>query len=397
MVSLNGGFLHDGDAMISERRSAVIFLMALLILCTVAFPHEGPDPMADRVRRDGQCGGNEHKDNNKCCRLCPAGQRLVSSCVKDGGVATCEECDSGTYMDHPNYEKKCLTCTNCRDDQEAVTKCTHTQDAVCRCKVGKFCPDDHPCEVCRTCSKCGPGETVARNCSATSDTECKKISPPPDSNAAVLGVVVPLVLLCLVIVVTYCCCKKKEGRCDCLSISQKPGPGDEEAPPVRVRSEKSDVYQAFLESPSCSASSSQHSIAALLLQPQIEQPLLLRAQTPVPPVLVSYEEFPQLTPTNGPESLRKCFAYFEDLDLKCYPRFFRGLGLHENDIISKETLHFRDQMSALLNIWLESNGKNASLNQLLAVLLELHQRQTAETIKKLALESGHFVVEEKEL
>ncbi|XP_053726868.1 hematopoietic death receptor isoform X2 [Synchiropus splendidus] len=342
MVSLNGGFLHDGDAMISERRSAVIFLMALLILCTVAFPHEGPDPMADRVRRDGQCGGNEHKDNNKCCRLCPAGQRLVSSCVKDGGVATCEECDSGTYMDHPNYEKKCLTCTNCRDDQEAVTKCTHTQDAVCRCKVGKFCPDDHPCEVCRTCSKCGPGETVARNCSATSDTECKKISPPPDSNAAVLGVVVPLVLLCLVIVVTYCCCKKKEGRCDCLSISQKPGPGDEEAPP-------------------------------------------------------SYEEFPQLTPTNGPESLRKCFAYFEDLDLKCYPRFFRGLGLHENDIISKETLHFRDQMSALLNIWLESNGKNASLNQLLAVLLELHQRQTAETIKKLALESGHFVVEEKEL
>ncbi|XP_049572444.1 hematopoietic death receptor isoform X8 [Syngnathus scovelli] len=107
------------------------------------------------------------------------------------------------------------------------------------------------------------------------------------------------------------------------------------------------------------------------------------------------EPFPELIPVNGVDSLRKCFEYFEEVDIDYYKRFFRQLDLHSNVIRSKDQLPYEDRIHELLNVWIEKEGKDASLNDLLKALLKFDQRRTAETIKEKALENGHYVLASK--
>ncbi|KAM7392140.1 hypothetical protein PAMP_022773 [Pampus punctatissimus] len=93
------------------------------------------------------------------------------------------------------------------------------------------------------------------------------------------------------------------------------------------------------------------------------------------------------------ESLRKSFDYFEEMDIDCHKRFFRHLGITDNVIKSKEHLAYEDKIHELLNVWVEKEGRDASLNDLLKVLLSMNQRRTAETIKENAIESGHYTCE----
>lgn len=62
-------------------------------------------------------------------------------------------------------------------------------------------------------------------------------------------------------------------------------------------------------------------------------------------------------------------------------------------IKSKDPLLYEDRIHELLNIWLEKEGKDASLNDLLKALLKFDQRRTAEIIMVKALENGHYVLE----
>lgn len=95
----------------------------------------------------------------------------------------------------------------------------------------------------------------------------------------------------------------------------------------------------------------------------------------------------------GEESLRKCFEYFEDVDVDYHKRFFRHLGLSDNVIKGKEVLPYEDRIHDLLNVWVEQRGRDASLNDLLKALLDLNQRRTAETVKESAVGQGHYVCE----
>ncbi len=76
--------------------------------------------------------------------------------------------------------------------------------------------------------------------------------------------------------------------------------------------------------------------------------------------------------------MRKCFEYFEELDVDYHKRFFRYLGISDNMIKSKEHLPYEDKIHDLLNIWVEKEGMEASLNDLLKALLDLNLRRTAE-------------------
>lgn len=95
----------------------------------------------------------------------------------------------------------------------------------------------------------------------------------------------------------------------------------------------------------------------------------------------------------GEASLRKCFDYFEEIDIDYHKRFFRNLGIVDNVIKSKEHLSYEDKIHELLNIWVEKEGRDASLNDLLTALLDLNQRRTAEIVKQNAIDYGHYTCE----
>lgn len=74
-------------------------------------------------------------------------------------------------------------------------------------------------------------------------------------------------------------------------------------------------------------------------------------------------------------------------------KFFRHLGISDNVIKAKEVLHYEDRVHTLLNIWIEKAGREASLNDLLQVLLNLGQCRTAEVIKEKAVHQGYYLCE----
>lgn len=83
------------------------------------------------------------------------------------------------------------------------------------------------------------------------------------------------------------------------------------------------------------------------------------------------------------------------MDFDYHKRFFRQLGIKDNVIKSKDQLQHEDRIHELLNIWIEKVGKEASLNDLLEVLLTLNQRLTAENIIANATSNGHYVFEKE--
>ncbi|XP_054630628.1 hematopoietic death receptor isoform X2 [Dunckerocampus dactyliophorus] len=374
----------------------VPYVLIGLFASVATFPRASSDLRDTRTRREVVCRDEEYLNNNICCLKCPAGTRVKSHCTTPREKGRCEECAAETYAEHANDFKQCIKCTTCHSDQEIVRPCSHTQDTECQCIEGRFCAPEQACEVCKKCSRCGKDEKVVRNCTATSNTECKKIQLQPDSASAnalyiILGGGVTLVCLSLVLWAICCYTKKRRAadslgngvkvenvqerkneqtqsvRCPNLILSQ---------PLVRIQNPAAmeDEYQGLCESVSSSASNSQQNLTVL-------------------PKMREEEPFPKLIPVNGVESLRMCFQYFEEVDSDYHRKFFRQLGVNDNVIKSKDQLLYDDRIHELLNIWLEKEGKEASLNDLLDALLECNQKRTAELIKGKALEDGHYISE----
>ncbi|XP_067457734.1 hematopoietic death receptor isoform X1 [Thunnus thynnus] len=396
----------------------VLVVSFLLFTPTWAFPPSGVELGGSRRRRDVTCRDNvEHPSNNICCKNCPAGKYVKSPCTRAGEMGECEECVFGTYIEHSSGLERCFKCTLCRPDQEVVRPCTSTQDTECQCKAGRFCAPDQACEVCKTCSRCKKDEVIVRNCTTTTNTECKKIQSP-SASTSVIAPVIGMFLL-----VAFCCLiwaivwyrkrrrptdsqsnrpdglkagehyseERRNGQTRRLSFPNLLSPRQ----PVRSKSSASieDERKELFESLSSSASNSQQSIT-------IQHSSAFPASPPRASPMVPWksnerddEQFPELVPLNGEESLRRCFEYFEELDVDYHKRFFRHLGIVDNVIKSKEHLSFEDRMHEVLNIWVEKMGRDASLNDLLKALLVFNQRRTAENIKQKAIDYGHYKCE----
>ncbi|XP_076586033.1 hematopoietic death receptor isoform X1 [Chaetodon auriga] len=377
-----------------------------------------------RTQRDIHCRDNlEYPNGNICCLNCPAGTRMISPCTTARERGTCEECDDGTYTEHDNSLNQCFKCTQCRSDQEIVRACTHTHDTECQCKLGVFCAPDQACEVCKKCLKCEKDEEIVRNCTSTSNTECKKIQPNSGSASAKASVIVPLILFAAVVIggiVAYVCRRRATDSQRNLPDGLKAGPhysdnrpteGGRSGEPQRlscsslilsrqlVRAKSSaqmeDERKVLCESLNSSASNSQHSLTGLPSYAFPASPPQASPVVPSEPNRREDEQFPKLVPVNGEESLRACFECFEEVDIDYHKRFFRHLGVSDNVIKSKEHLLYEDKIHELLNIWVEKVGREASLNDLLKALLDLNQRRTAETVKENAINSGHYIFEEK--
>ncbi|XP_034727801.1 hematopoietic death receptor isoform X6 [Etheostoma cragini] len=321
-----------------------------------AYPRSGLNLVGNRTRRDFPCRPDlEYLDGNICCLYCPAGTRKISPCTSAGEQGKCEECDDGTYTEHANGLQLCLKCTRCRSDQEVVRPCTPTQDTECQCKLGRFCAPDQACEVCKTCSSCEEDEEMERGCTSTSNTECKKIKSNAGFASAKASVIVPLVLAAALVIggIIITVCRRRRRKATDTQGNVPDG-------------QKAGLERSNGETPGQSCSN-------LILSRQLED-----------------KQFPKLVPVNGEESLRKCFEYFEEIDFCYHKRFFRHLGIMDNVIKSKDHLLYDDKIHELLNIWVEKEGREATLNDLLKALLDLNQRRTAESVKENAVLNGHY-------
>ncbi|XP_019740825.1 tumor necrosis factor receptor superfamily member 10A-like isoform X2 [Hippocampus comes] len=399
----------------------VIFVLIWSFASTATFPRGGQDSQSIWTRHEAICRDGEYWNGKICCLNCPPGTYLKSACTAPGEKGQCEKCADETYTQHANDLKQCITCTKCRPDQEIVWPCNRTQNTKCQCKEGRFCAPEHACEMCNKCSRCEKDEKVVRNCSATSNTECKKIPLQSDSASGNTAIIVCSVLLVLFLLcgLIYWCTKKLARVLDNLGgcifplgseenelkvehalegnneQSQKPGCSSLIFSQPRVRGQSSatmeDECQALCESHNSSANNSQQNLTSL--PPAFPASAHRASLTAIQPDLREDEPFPELIPINGEESLRRCFQYFEEVDIDYYKRFFRQLELNSNVIKSKDPLLYEDRIHELLNIWLEKEGKDASLNDLLKALLKFDQRRTAEIIKAKALKNGHYVLE----
>ncbi|KAF7654534.1 hypothetical protein LDENG_00068440 [Lucifuga dentata] len=404
-----------------------------LLKPTAAFPRSGLDSggrVGSGTQRYVPCRHNlEYLHGNICCLNCPAGKYVKSHCTTPGGEGKCENCDDGMYTEYDNGLDQCFTCTKCRMDQEVVRPCTHTQDTKCQCKPGRFCALDQACEVCKKCSRCEKDQEIVRNCTSISNTECKKIRSAPGSDSDKAAVIVPLVLFVLIVTAIlvyllalwirrrHCRAVDSQGNAsEGLKAGQDYSDGcpPEERQsgetrrlshlhliqcrqPVRCRSSAGleDERKELCESLTSSASNSQNSLTGP--PPPLVLTTLPQSSPAAPqrPNQRGDEHFPKLVPVNGEESLRKCFEFFEEIDVDYHKRFFRHLGINDNVIKSKERLHHEDRIHELLHIWMEKEGKDASLNDLLKALLELNQRLTAENIRDNAISSRHYILEEE--
>ncbi|KAM4576271.1 uncharacterized protein PAE49_006458 isoform 1-T1 [Odontesthes bonariensis] len=391
-----------------------IFVVFSALLCvfkpTGAFPQPGFGSGGSRRGRDASCRDDlEYPHGSVCCLNCPAGKHVKSPCTRAGTMGTCGECPIRTFTEHANGFQQCFPCSTCRPDQEIVRICSATQNTECQCRLGRFCDPDHACEVCKKCSKCGSDEEIVRNCTATTNTECKKIQPKSGA-ATESDVGIGVTVVCVLAVLLLC------GLIFFVIYKKRRGTGSERNLPERMKADKGysevsrdsstnlipprqlvrpkssacteDEQKKLCESLNSSASNSQHSLTG-------PPCFLLQASSMVPaqPSRREDEQFPTLVPVNGEESLKRCFEFFEELDVDHHKRFFRHLGFSDNVIKSKESLPYEDRVHELLNMWIEREGKDASLNDLMAALLNLNQRRTAEMVKEKAVHHCHYLCE----
>ncbi|XP_072243316.1 uncharacterized protein [Leuresthes tenuis] len=372
---------------------------------TGAFPQPGFGWRGSRRGRDASCRNDlEYPHGSGCCLNCPAGEHVKSPCTTAGTMGTCGECPIGTFTEHANGFRQCFTCSMCRPDEEVVRKCSATQNTDCQCKPGRFCDPDHACEVCKKCSRCGSDEEMVRNCTATTNTECKKIQPKADSATVsawlIVAVVLPLVALAALTLILIYFYKKRRattGSQRNLPERMKAEKGYSEVSRQLVRPKSSagmeDEQKKLCESLNSSASNSQHSLTSPPCSVLFASALQTSSMVPARPNRREDEQFPTLVPVNGEESLRGCFEFFELLDVDHHKRFFRHLGFSDNVIKSKENLLYEDKIHELLNMWIEREGKDASLNELMTALLNLNQKRTAELVKEKAVHHGHYLCE----
>ncbi|XP_053337473.1 hematopoietic death receptor isoform X2 [Clarias gariepinus] len=324
-----------------------------------------------RTQRDVACHeGRGYIYNGICCINCPAGTFVKDGCSKEMEKGVCQPCDFDSYTEHDNGLFKCLQCTQCRSDQELVTRCNNTSNTRCQCKPGSFCLPDQACEVCKICMKCKEDEEVVNSCTANSNTICRKNEKL--SSRKLSATVIPVVVVVIIVIIMVI-----------GFLYWRTSAGCREAVAPRWLMCKTCIENDDL------VEVKQNSMNCTLEEGAQTQPFLCLTQS-------ENDKLRRLVPVNGDDSLKKSFDLFGEMDVTYHNRFFRLLGLSDNAIRTAEVSWSspEDRVYELLKIWMEKEGMTADFNSLIDVLLTLNQRLSAENIVARAINSSYFRYEE---
>uniref|UniRef100_A0A8V8TQV7 TNF receptor superfamily member 4 n=1 Tax=Homo sapiens TaxID=9606 RepID=A0A8V8TQV7_HUMAN len=132
------------------------------------------------------CVGDTYPSNDRCCHECRPGNGMVSRCSRSQNTV-CRPCGPGFYNDVVS-SKPCKPCTWCnlRSGSERKQLCTATQDTVCRCRAGTQPLDSYKPGV--DCAPCPPGHFSPGDNQAckpwTKPCGCRHPGPGPGAGAA---------------------------------------------------------------------------------------------------------------------------------------------------------------------------------------------------------------------
>ncbi|XP_060916904.1 tumor necrosis factor receptor superfamily, member a [Labrus mixtus] len=404
------------------------------------------------LRRHRTCVENQQylHQGLLCCLNCQAGTFVQKGCERDQEQGTCNPCEHGqTYTEHSNGMNRCLPCTHCRSDEIKTASCTTTTDTKCQCKPGTFCVPEQACEVCKRCAKCKSGEEEVKKCTPFSNTECRKLNPSPTETSPVLttsapsspqDIVLPvtipvlIIILCLIIglVVWWFFLKRRscetpclKSSCDSSEIVKIPidesgstaeerqnnqnagleGEGEEPRPESRPLLQETqsgltkasppleDEDRGLGDSLPNTTSSSQTSLSALpTAASSSNTPHHSPTAVRLPPADMDDPLRHRLLPLLASEkSLKKSFDLFDEyLDVRIHNKFFRRIGVSDNQIRIAENAPPADKVYELLKNWMQRQGLKADINDLLDALLSMDQRRSAESIASAALQKGFY-------
>ncbi|KAM8927133.1 tumor necrosis factor receptor superfamily member 25 [Pelodytes ibericus] len=138
---------------------------------------EGNSQTSYRFKRSigKQCNESLRYDYiaKRCCKKCPKGEYVKEPCKADGLDPKCDSCESGTFLQHPNYLPHCRACSHCDPETETLEQeCSASTNTKCICKEGRY----RDSGICPMCTKCR-NRNVIKNCSKEADTVCGKCLP----------------------------------------------------------------------------------------------------------------------------------------------------------------------------------------------------------------------------
>ncbi|XP_037540987.1 tumor necrosis factor receptor superfamily member 14 [Nematolebias whitei] len=135
------------------------------------------------------CHLTEYQIGNECCPMCPPGNRVRRDCTEIISTS-CLSCAEGTYMDKPNGQKQCMSCSVCGSgglNLKIKQACMQTSDTVCEPLEGFFCTDSTSgsCTSANKHKLCKPGQYINKTGTSSSDTECSDCSTGTFSDGSV--------------------------------------------------------------------------------------------------------------------------------------------------------------------------------------------------------------------
>ncbi|KAM4871705.1 tumor necrosis factor receptor superfamily member 25 [Thomomys bottae] len=130
--------------------------------------------------------GLQMRYNSLCCRGCPVGHYMKTSCTELCGDSICLPCPQGTFLARDNHSKtRCTRCRSCDEEasQVALKNCSTVADTQCGCEPGWFvdclakpCRESSPFH-CLPCTDCEALHRHSQLPCSSRDTECGPCLP----------------------------------------------------------------------------------------------------------------------------------------------------------------------------------------------------------------------------
>ncbi|XP_045372609.2 tumor necrosis factor receptor superfamily member 10A isoform X2 [Camelus bactrianus] len=362
-------------------------------------------------------------------KLCPPGSHMAEA------SGECIRCTDGVdYTSHSNALSSCLLCRGCKPGEEEKSPCTATKDTECQCKPDTFRGRDSP-EFCHKCStRCPNGMVVATPCTPWSDLQCvdqesgtqvngealvpgKPVtmslglpttpSPSSGNSQLVPGIVTAFVLLGLVLVLMTAYRFRKfilqgcgvDPKCmeKVFFWRSHPPRGPEPLDNARNNMLINRESLSTLVSEQETEDQEQANLTHVMVQSPGEAERLLE-----PAGAEESQIRMMLVPANDVDSiegLRMFFDYFATVvPYDSWDALMRQMGLTQNEILMARDKAWapRDALYEMLEAWLSSKGREASINTLLDALETLGARCAKETIQDHLVGSGKYVYKKGE-